>query len=274
MAPQEQIQHLPLELIVVERQVRETFDEDALHGLLLSLKEVGQLLPIRVREANGKYVMIDGECRLRCLRKLGASTVAAIVEARELNAGQIVQQQLIANVQRFELLSIEKAKAVRRLMDETEWNASMAAVRLGMSAGSVSKLLMLLTLSPEIQAQIANGSIAMSTAYELAKIDDVDQQAELAKQVVSGMTREQLVGARKSAKRSKREPSPKSVSRVTAVLGMNKSVTVAGPLSTLDDAISLLEDCLAKARQGRTRGISLSTFVRLCKDTAAAAHAT
>lgn len=158
-------------------------------------------------------------------------------------------------------------------MDETQWNASMAAARLGMSVGSVSKLLTLLTLSPEIQAQISNGSIAMSTAYELAKIDDADQQAELAKQVAGGMTREALVGARKSAKRSQEKSSPKGVSRVTAVLGMNKSVTVAGPLVTLDDAIALLEECLAKARQGRTRGISLSTFVRLCKDTALAAHA-
>ncbi|MCX7420881.1 MAG: hypothetical protein NT013_15260 [Planctomycetia bacterium] len=51
--------------------------------------------------------------------------------------------------------------------------------------------------------------------------------------------------------------------RVTAVLGMNKSVTVAGPLVTLDDAIALLEECLAKVWQGRMRGISLSTFVRL-----------
>lgn len=269
----EQIEYLPLDQIVVEKQVRETFDEEALHGLFLSLKEVGQLLPIRVREANSKYIVIDGERRLRCLRKLGASTVAAIIEARELDAGQIVQHQLIANVQRDDLLPLEKAKAIRRLMDETEWNASMAAARLGMSVGSVSKLLTLLTLSPEIQAHIANGSIAMSTAYELAKIDDADQQATLAKQAAGGMTRDALAGALKSAKRSQGKSSPKGVNRVTAVLGMNKSVTVAGPLATLDDAILLLEDCLAKARQGRTRGISLSTFVRLCKDTAVAAHA-
>lgn len=271
----EQIQYLPLDQIVAEKQVRETFDEESLHGLLLSLKEVGQLLPVRVRESDGKFIMIDGERRLRSLRKLGASTIAAIVEARELDAAQIVQQQLIANVQRDDLLPLEKANAIRRLMDEAQWNASKTAARLGMSVGSVSKLLTLLTLSPEIQTQIANGSIAMSTAYELAKIDDAGQQADLAKQVAGGMTREALVGARKSAKCSMGEPSSKGVSRVTAMLGVNKSVTVAGPLVTLDDAIALLEECLAKARQGRTRGISLSTFVRLCKDTAiAVVHAT
>lgn len=269
MATQEQIQYLPLDRIEADN-VREAFSDESLHGLLLSLKEVGQLLPARVRESNGKYVLIDGERRFRALRKLGASTIAAIVEARELDPGQIVQHQFIANVQREDLLPLEKAKAIRRLMNETQWNATQTAARLGMSVGSVSKLLALLTLSPEIQAQIANQSIPMSTAYELAKIDDPDRQAELAKQVASGkLTRDALTGTRKAASRTKNESVTASVSRVTAMLGVNKSVSVTGPsLTSLDDAIAILEECLAKARQSRTKGLALSTFVRLCRDTA------
>lgn len=265
--PQEQIQYLPLDQIIVEDNVRETFNDESLHGMALSLKAVGQLQPIRVRKAGQKFAIVDGERRFRAARTLGLPTLAAIVEAKALDEGELVQRQLIANVQRDDLLPLEKAKAVRRLMDVSQWNASAVSANLGLSNGNVSRLLALLELPEDIQQKVASGAIPASAAYHLAKVDDPSKQAELALQVENGMTRDALAGARKAARRSKDETSAQPVSRATAVLSDDRSVTVAGPSLTLDGFIESLESCLATARQSRTKGLSLVTYLRMCKDT-------
>ena len=270
MNTQEQIQYLPIERIVAEKQARETFDEESLDGLLMSLREVGQLVPIRVRKAGEKFVIVDGERRYRAARKLGLSTLAAIVEAKDVAESEVLQKQLISNVQREDFLPLEKAKAIRRLMDVTKWTASEAASKLGISNPTVSRLLALLELPEDIQQRVASGAIPASSAYQLAKVSDPAKQAELAQQVASGLTRDALVGARKAASRPNGESPVKPASRVTAMLSVNKSVTVASQSLDMDEFVASLEECLAKVRASRTKGHSLSTFIRICKDTAQA----
>jgi ParB family chromosome partitioning protein len=235
----------------------------------MSMKSVGQLQPIRVRRVGEKYVIVDGERRYRAARKLGLPTLAAIVEAKPLEDSEIIQRQLIANLQRDDLQPLEKAKGFQKLLESSGWPASKVASQVGLSNASFSRILSLLEMPAEIQAKVASGAIPASSAYQLAKISDPVKQGELAEQVASGtLTRDALAGSRKAAKRSNTESPAKPVSRVTATLGSNKSVTVAGQSLTLDDFISLLEECLSKARQSRTKGLALSTFVRMCKDTA------
>lgn len=266
---QEHVQYLPLNQIAVEQNVRTTFDDESLEGLLLSLKSVGQLQPIRVRKVGDRYVIVDGERRYRAARKLEMPTLAVIVEGKELGEGAVVLRQLVANVQREDLLPLEKAHAIRKLMAATQWNASETATRLGISNANVSRLLALLELPAEIQERVAAGEIPASAAYHLAKCHNPEQQADLAQQVASGkLTRDALVGARKAARRTQGDSPVSPVSRATAMLGINQSVTVAGRSLTLDDFIALLEECLTKARQSRTKGLALGTFLRMCKDTA------
>ena len=274
LAQFERSEFFTLDQLHVKPQVRHELNEQSLQGLATSLAEVGQLQPIRVRLEDGKYFIVDGERRFQAAQIANLQGLNGVVETRSLSEGDILLQQLIANIQRDDLQPLEKAAGFQRLMSATGWTASDVAMKSGVSNGTVTRLLALLTLPEPIRDQVASGAIPASAAYELSRIEDAGRQAELAKQVASGMRRDALAGALKSAKRSKGGASSKGVSRVTAVLGMNKSVTVIGPMVTLDDAIVLLEDCLAKARQGRTRGISLSTFVRLCKETSVAAHAT
>ena len=81
MKHEEQIQYLPLEAIQRDAdQVRTEFDPEALQRMTESLKEVGLLVPIRVRLVDGRYVIVDGEQRLRAAKLAGFATIAAIVE--------------------------------------------------------------------------------------------------------------------------------------------------------------------------------------------------
>lgn len=261
----EQIHLVPLADLKVESQVRQHFDDKSIDFLAASLTQTGQLQPIRCRQQGNELIVVDGERRLRAAQQAGLPALQVIIESDNLSKGEVVQRQLISNCQREDLTPLEKAKGIAELMTATGWNASEVAQRLGMSSATISRLLTLLELPPEIQAQVAAGKIAPSAAAELAKVQDSDRQAELAGKVAAGeLTRDQVA---KAAKQKKRVSAPKSTSeRLTAMLGLGRVVSVFAPQLSLESLIELLEELLAKARRAKTQNASLATFSKLLED--------
>lgn len=272
---QEQIQELALNSIICERQVRTEFDDESLHALMISLEEVGQLQPIRVRSRADAFVVVDGERRYRAAQKAGWKTMSVIVEARELCEGEILQRQLVANCQREDLQSLEKAYAIQRLMEVTGWNAKEAANHLGLSNASVSRTLALLELPTDIQSMVETGKIPASAGYELGRIADPQAQAEYAQQIADGqLTRDALVGVRKSQSATKAESTnaaKPTAARATAHLGAGNVVTVQSADLTLERFIEVLEELLGKSRKARTQGVVLPTFLKMLRDQSRAA---
>ena len=269
MATEEQIQYLPLDKVDRDPdQPRQEFAAEPLQGLAASLKEVGQLTPIRVRFDGERFIVIDGERRSRAAKLAGFATIAAIVEDKAMCPGEIVHRQLIANCQREDLRSMEKAHAIQRLMDETGWNATEVAQRLGFSKATVSRLMSLLELPEPIRDRVDSGEIPLSAANSLARVTDGEQQAALASQVVAGsLTRDGLAGTLK-AHRNGDKQTRRGVSRVVCKLP-SATVTVSAEDSLdLEAFVSILEELLGKARRARTQGIELSTLSKMIRDQA------
>jgi len=264
----EQIQYLPVGKIECERQVRDHIEEASIQELASGLKEVGQLQPIRVRKVGDKYVVVDGERRFRAASYAGLQTIAVIIETQDLDEGQIIHRQLIANCHE-ELKPMEKARAITRLMEVTGWSASEGAKRLGMSNANVSRLLALLSLPAPIQKQVEDGVIPSSAAAELARVDDPTKQAELAQRIAGGhLTRDGLAGERKAARKNGSNGTKPGASRATAVLDKKRSVTVSSDGLDLESFLQILEELVAKVRKIRPRGIGLQTFLRVLKEEA------
>jgi ParB family chromosome partitioning protein len=268
MPANETIQYIPLDLIITEKQPRETFDESAIDGMAVTLEEVGQLQPIRVRKVNDRFVVVDGERRVRASRKRGAAKIAAIVEPEELGEGDILHRQLISDCQKEHLAPLERANAISRLMQTKGYSATEVAGRIGMSPGSVAKYLALLKLPIAIRESVAAGAIPASAAYELAQIEDPARQAELAQQLAERrLTRDGLAGARKASRTDGTAGEGQTqAARARANLGDGRSVTVVAKGLNLDLFIEILVALLAEARKVRTRGVELSTFLRIMKD--------
>ncbi|CAM5410290.1 ParB family chromosome partitioning protein OS=Streptomyces griseomycini OX=66895 GN=FHS37_001961 PE=3 SV=1 [Streptomyces griseomycini] len=76
---------IPLDAITPNpRQPREVFDEDALSELITSIKEVGLLQPVVVRQVGPtRYELIMGERRWRACREAGLEAIPAIVRATD-----------------------------------------------------------------------------------------------------------------------------------------------------------------------------------------------
>lgn len=211
-------------------QPRVEFSQDAIERLSQSIRDKGQLTPIRVRWSADleKWIIVSGERRWRATRHAGLPTIDCYFHEGDLAKTEILEQQLIENLLREDLSPMEEAKAFRSLMAINEWNGKQVADALRIPASKVSRALALLELPPDIQQRIESGEIAARTAYELSKLDSEDVQRHLAELAATG----NLSISDASAAVRKRSGKPKSPPRGTRqvfVADNGWKVTVTAP---------------------------------------------
>lgn len=169
-------------------QPRVQFTEDALQRLAQSIRDKGQLSPIRVRwsQEHQKWVIISGERRWRATRHAGLPTIDCYFHDDALTKSEVLEQQLIENLLREDLSAIEEGKAFRSLMNLNGWNGKQVAEALRLPPSKVSRAVALLDLPEDLQRSIEQGEIAARTAYEISKLTDVAAQRALAAKAKAG----------------------------------------------------------------------------------------
>lgn len=191
---------IPLDQIHVAKQPREGFDEARMAELVASLKNVGQLAPVRVRpRPAGGFDLVFGERRYRAAKCLGWTTIRAEVVTGDPSPADVLHEQLAENLFRDAFKPVERARGFRQLMDLKGWTAKQLAADLALSEATVSQALRLLDLHPDLQAAVDAGRVTAAAGYELARRPVADQQ-EAARQAPKGRTA-RGAGGGKSAKR-------------------------------------------------------------------------
>ncbi len=166
------------------RQPRTVFDEDAMAELVHSIKEIGLLQPIVVREvAPEKFELIMGERRWRAHREAGLETIAAVV--RETQDEDLLRDALLENLHRSELNPLEEAAAYQQLLDDFGCTHEELASRIGRSRPQISNTLRLLRLSPAVQRRVAAGVLTAGHARALVTVANTEIQERLATRVVA-----------------------------------------------------------------------------------------
>ncbi|CAL9472565.1 putative chromosome-partitioning protein ParB [Streptomyces sp. enrichment culture] len=176
---------LPLDAITPNpRQPREVFDEDALAELVTSIKEVGLLQPVVVRQLGAeRYELIMGERRWRACRDAGLEAIPAIVRATEDD--KLLLDALLENLHRAQLNPLEEAAAYDQLLRDFKCTHDELADRIGRSRPQVSNTLRLLRLSPRVQRRVAAGVLSAGHARALLSVDDSEEQDKLARRIVA-----------------------------------------------------------------------------------------
>ncbi|MEV0638112.1 ParB/RepB/Spo0J family partition protein [Streptomyces sp. NPDC050619] len=176
---------LPLDSITPNpRQPREVFDEDALQELVTSIKEVGLLQPVVVRQTGPvHYELIMGERRWRACREAGLEAIPAIVRATEDE--KLLLDALLENLHRAQLNPLEEAAAYDQLLKDFNCTHDQLADRIGRSRPQVSNTLRLLRLSPAVQRRVAAGVLSAGHARALLSVDDSEEQDRLAHRIVA-----------------------------------------------------------------------------------------
>jgi ParB family chromosome partitioning protein len=164
-----------LEQVIVDPgQPRVEFNDDEIERLAHSIREKGQLQPIRVRwdASHEKWVIIAGERRFRATQVAGLSSIQCYFHEGEISESEILEQQLIENLLRADLKPIEEGRAFAALMELNDWNGKQVAAALRLSPSRVSRGLALLDLPAAMQRQIETGQLGKTAAYELSKLKD------------------------------------------------------------------------------------------------------
>ncbi|MVO88871.1 ParB/RepB/Spo0J family partition protein [Streptomyces sp. p1417] len=176
---------LPLDSITPNpRQPREVFDEDALAELVTSIKEVGLLQPVVVRQLGpARYELIMGERRWRACREAGLERIPAIVRATEDD--KLLLDALLENLHRAQLNPLEEAAAYDQLLKDFNCTHDQLADRIGRSRPQVSNTLRLLKLSATVQRRVAAGVLSAGHARALLSVEDSEEQDRLAHRIVA-----------------------------------------------------------------------------------------
>ncbi len=168
-------------------QPRTHFDEEAMGSLSASIREVGVLQPILVREVDEGYELVAGERRWRAAKRAGLQTMPVLVQ-RTTDAHSL-EQALVENLHREDLGPLEEASAYQQLVDEFAYTHEQVAIRVGKSRTVVTNTLRLLQLPAGVQRALADGTITAGHARALLGSPDRSFQEEMAKRAAAeGLT--------------------------------------------------------------------------------------
>ena len=172
-----------IDIDLIERgpwQPREHFDEEALQDLADSIATQGVVQPIVVRlkarvAGQDRYEIVAGERRWRASQKAGLSQIPAVVKTFDDQTAAAVS--LIENIQRENLSPLEESTALKRLIDEFDMTHQQVAETVARSRATVSNLLRLQDLNPDVKILLAMRDIEMGHARALLAIDGMEQSS-------------------------------------------------------------------------------------------------
>jgi len=166
-------------------QPRKQFDEQSLSTLVDSIRAIGVLQPVLVREVgDGEYELIAGERRWRASRRAGLQSIAALVQVADDVAS--LEQALVENLHREDLNALDEAAAYQQLIEEFHLTHEEVARRVGKSRASVSNALRLFQLPPSVQRLVRDAKLSPGHARALLGSPDRDLQERLARDAVDG----------------------------------------------------------------------------------------
>ena len=163
-------------------QPRKKFDEDKLEELASSIKRYGVIQPIIVMPKDGYYQIVAGERRWRAAKKGGLTEMPCLVRTKTEQENREIA--LIENIQRENLNPIEKARGLRRLLDDYGLSQQQLADKLGMSRSGLTNNVRILNLDPRVIDLVLEHNFSERQCRELMRVQDPDKQYKLALGVV------------------------------------------------------------------------------------------
>ena len=165
----------------VRPQGSSTFDEDALQELANSIREIGIIQPITLRQiAENKFQIIAGERRWRASQRAGLKAIPAYI--RTIKDENVMELALVENIQREDLNAIEIALAYEHLLSGEGMTQEKVSERVGKSRTAITNYLRLLRLPAQVQIALQKKEIDMGHARALLAVESPSLQIKLFKE--------------------------------------------------------------------------------------------
>jgi ParB family chromosome partitioning protein len=166
------------------KQPRSNYEPEAFAELVHSIRELGVLQPIVVREtAPGSYELIMGERRLRASKEVGLDKIPAVI--RETADENMLRDALLENLHRSDLNPLEEASAYQQLLEDFGITQEELAERIGRSRPKITNTIRLLKLPAQVQRKVAAGVLSAGHARALLGAASDERMIELANKVIN-----------------------------------------------------------------------------------------
>ncbi len=178
------VNDVPVDQIVPNPyQPRTEFDPEALEELTDSIRTLGIIQPVTLRQTGPRsYQIISGERRYRAACAAGLTSIPAYI--RQADDAAMLEMAIVENIQREDLDPIETALSFQRLIDECNLTQEAMALRIGKKRSTITNSLRLLKLPEEMQKALKLGKISAGHAKVLLGIEDPVRQRKLFEQTV------------------------------------------------------------------------------------------
>jgi ParB family chromosome partitioning protein len=270
----------PNSIVPNAKQPRSVFDASDLAELVHSVREIGVLQPIVVRELpleagrEQQYELVMGERRLRATKEAGLDTIPAVI--KDTADEDMLRDALLENLHRSQLNPLEEASAYQQLLDDFGITQEQLAERIGRSRPQITNTLRLLRLPAAVQNRVASGVLSAGHARAVLAVGDVDAMTKLADKIVnedlSVRAAEALASSAPKQSRAKTTAGAKRGhldeigerlgdrlnTRVRVSLGRSKGQIVID-FATIDDLNRILSE-LGEEGYGRERPLSGPRF--------------
>ncbi len=163
-------------------QPRTKFDDDKLNELASSIKQYGVIQPIIVTPKDGYYNIVAGERRWRAAKKAGLTEIPCLVRTKTEQENREIA--LIENIQRENLNPIEKARGLRRLLDDYNLSQQQLADKIGLTRSALTNNVRILNLDPRVIDLALEHNFSERQCRELMKVQDPEKQYKLALGIV------------------------------------------------------------------------------------------
>lgn len=211
--------------------------------LVNSIREHSLLQPILIRPLSNGFEIVAGHRRFQACRTLRWRFIPAKI--RELSDKQAYEIQLTENIQRKSMDPVEEAEAFRRYVVDFGWGGvSELARKIGKSEEYVSHHLQLLKLPGDIKVKIANNSLKVSQAIEIAEIPP-DRRSKIVSQVVNENLTVRQIRELKTVLKEEEEADPDEVivslrdpSKSSSAIAKKTSLTLKIALTRVDSLIN------------------------------------
>jgi len=253
-------------------QPRNQFGEQGLSALVDSIKAVGILQPVLVREVGPEeYELIAGERRFRAARRAGLQSIPALV--RQADDAMSLEEALVENLHREDLNPLDEAGAYQQLIEEFNLTHEEVARRVGRSRAGITNALRLFQLPPTVQRYVRDGQLSAGHARTLLATPDRITQERLASEAIHGglSVRALEERVREALRRAQAEESGDELGAPSAQQASGGGPSLSKPARTLrppgvHDLEELLEDRLntrVKVDMGGKRGKLVIEFATL-----------
>lgn len=167
-------------------------DDPAMQELVGSVKENGVLIPAIARpRKEGGYELISGHRRKYACEQLGQDTMPVMV--LNLKDDDAIIRMIDSNIQRENILPSERAKAYKLKMEAMErqgMRSDLTSPKIsakfrsddsigeqeGISGDTIRNYISLNNLAPPLMQMVDDGKIALSPAYQLASLNEKEQE--------------------------------------------------------------------------------------------------